>query len=199
MPGRNRHHQHGKSPLGAEVSAGAAEVHRGMGHDALPPASNKATPEKQKKESTSNIMYWFVTYPKRTLLPGLRIPVLVNIVWSWVLAYAYGRGLFTALDASPHTYVGGPLGFLLAFRCSSSLSRCDKGREVSATASDHRQAEYIYYRVLSLSLSLCEVRTATVSDLVERYGRCEIIAIPAWGNMCGLICLLYRCLIYLFL
>ena len=114
----------------ADVTIGAAEIQSELGVEADPPTIQPAA-MKVKRESTSHLLFWLVSWPPRTRLPGLRLPVFLNVIWTSLVVYCYSRGFIPTLDASAHTYVGGPLGFLLAFRCSSGLARTDKGREVS--------------------------------------------------------------------
>jgi len=118
-----------RPPRAADIIAAGSTTtpNNGEAPKTEPPAPKRMT----KRESTTHLIFWLISFPKRSLLPGLRIPVLVNVAWASVVAYMYSKGMFTQFDATAHTYVGGPLGFLLAFRCSAGLARCDSGREVS--------------------------------------------------------------------
>jgi len=102
---------------------------RGHADDAdtltLPPK-----PTGVNRESGKHLLYWFFTWPVKELLPGVRVPVILNILWSWLVVQCYQEKMFLPLDATPHNFLAGALGFLLTFRASEGYSRCVEGRGV---------------------------------------------------------------------
>jgi hypothetical protein len=107
------------SPVGATVAGGIP---------VSPPSEQSPSPEGTQYQD--GFLHWILSWPRESRLPSVRLPILMNMVSSALLAYLHHRGLVPALDGGPHGYVAGPLGFLLALRCGEGNSRCAQAREV---------------------------------------------------------------------
>ena len=120
------------------------------------------------RESGSNFVFWIFTWPRRELLPGVRGPVIINLIWTLLTIKLYQEEMFTSLDATPHNLLAGALGFLLTFRASEGYSRCVEGRTVWDGVLN--RCRDIVRTVIACGDMLGPERTRRIIDLTCAYG-----------------------------